>query len=71
MSPNPPNDALRPEHSAENHERSDANQPGSGPRKWVNVPDEIPQWLSKRVEFSVPLWILAITTIILTILVFD
>lgn len=41
------------------------------PKKWVTMPDQWPQWLSKRIEFSVPVWVGAVTAVLLAWLIFD
>lgn len=40
-------------------------------RKWVRLPDELPKWLSSRIELSVPVWALAIAMGVLLVLILD
>jgi len=70
-----PNDApnTAPNASQQNVHQQDSSQQtaDSRRRKWVNFPDDWPQWLSKRVEISLPVWAVAVVTVVLTLLIFD
>ena len=71
MNQTTPNDTLSPEDGAQSREQTSSEQSNSRQRKWIHVPEELPQWLTKRIEFSVPIWALIIAAVILTVLVFD
>lgn len=66
-----PNDALNTPKGSANHDRvdHDAAKPNQG--KWVKMPEELPHWLSKRIEFSLPVWAFAIAALVLALLIFD
>jgi len=70
MDANTPDNTLN---SPENNAQSQANtrDHSKSDGKWIRWPDELPSWLSKRIEFSLPVWACALTTVVLAFLVFD
>ena len=52
--------------SSDSQRSSEQNQ-----SKSINLPNELPHWLSKRIEFSLPVWVLAIVALLLALLIFD
>lgn len=37
----------------------------------ITLPIELPGWLTKRVELSVPVWVIGIVSLALALLIFD
>lgn len=66
-----PNDALNTPKSTVNQDGVSDDTTKPSQRKWINLPDELPQWLSKRIEFSLPVWVFAIAALVLALLIFD
>lgn len=66
-----PNDALNTPDNNANSGNASQTAAKANQRKWINLPDELPQWLSKRIEFSLPVWVFAIVALVLALLIFD
>ncbi|MCD8504354.1 MAG: hypothetical protein LRY53_09665 [Burkholderiaceae bacterium] len=71
MNHSTPNDALNTSKGSANHDSVDHDTAKPSQRKWINLPEELPQWLSKRIEFSLPVWVFAIAALVLAFLIFD
>jgi len=39
--------------------------------QWIKLPDGLMQWLSKRIDFSLPTWVLAVAAVIVMLMIFD
>lgn len=53
---------------AKQSERPQATQSN---RQWIRLPEGLTEWLTKRVEFALPVWAVAISGIVVAVLVFD
>lgn len=56
---------------SQNHDQSAADSTSRAQGKWVKWPDELPSWLSKRIEFALPVWAVAIALMVLALMVLD
>lgn len=51
--------------NAESADRTQSNH------QWVKLPEGLSAWLTKRIEFAVPVWAVATAGLVLAVLVFD
>ncbi len=61
------------DHPQDNSRQTNPNQKirESADRQWITLPEGLKHSLTKRVEFSLPVWILAAAAVILALLIFD
>lgn len=64
-------DATKPEHERVGTVPPDSTTSSKSSGKWINLPEGLSQWLSKRVQFSLPVWALTIAVVVLALLIFD
>ncbi len=72
MNQTTPNGSANPEHEPSvSWDNTTAQMSGSSPRPWVTMPPQWSQWLTKRIEFALPVWVCATVVLVLALLIFD